>query len=476
MHTKEKVRVLSFILLIILALLQTVSLFGQSDELYRFSQKWYVTPNAGLTVFNGDLSTGFPLVNPDQFGIAFGANLGKRVNKTLDFRFSMQLGSLNGQDDFEEFHNTYMLYTIGPLIRISDFLASNRFQRKNLIYSHISVGYIQWRTDKYSLATGAKTGGNGHSGYGVGFDGRTLQGLVSLGIGYEYKINDQWHFNAEFLFAGSNTDIMDATVRGSGFLKNDWFNSITFGASYQFDWKKPEDKQKKLMASYLENKHKARSRIVADTLTSIKLDPSEVSAICSISTELVVPGQAVKVQLKINKGDLNGKCLIKGLIPAGYTVSNSATTGNMNFFADGRDIIVQSDRTAHFNQLSISFEITTDTACGGEKSIFFTGTIKDNNQKDNKFHCIQHFYQEAPLLLESETDTEIDYSQPKSIDIPQDSLIIREEIIEPPQEIQDSVPDIRTEEIKLEENITLQKTIPDSTSGGNASEKETEKF
>ncbi len=441
----------------------------ESDELYPFSSDWYLTPNAGLTVFYGDLSKGFPLANPDQFGIGYGINLGKRINSKLDFRLQFLAGGLHGRDDIENFDNSFFEYNLGVVVRISEFFMSRAFCKENLFYTQLSIGYIQWVVDKYNLQSGAISGGNGHEGNGAGINGRTLQGMLALGFGYQHDFNKKFSFNAEMSFTGSNTDIMDATIASGGFLKNDWFQYISVGVNYRFDFKN-KDRTKtnapELANLYFDNQRKAK--IIIDTLTSIKLDPTEASLSCTMP-DTISPGETTKIKLMLAKGALKGKCQITGLIPSGYQVLSSNSDNNTNFIAEGRDIFIQTDRPSSRPTILYTFDIKTDTAKGGEKSVFFTGNILDENGLENKFHVIHHFYQEQPLLLESGNANPESYQNAEPIS--KDTVIFSIETEQIEVKPTDSSLFIQNETHKLiSGKDTIDTKIPDSTAKMNLEE------
>jgi hypothetical protein len=201
-------------------------------------EKWEVSPKFGTGLIVSDLS----FYRKDRKDITWAQNfsIGKKLNPWLGARMELINTELSGSGPFwdtgEEdpidvrFYAKNIEYYFSLQFDLSTIINGSNPQRKFLALLTTGVGMANWRTDMYDTYTLAHLTGNGHKPYGSGIDGRTLEGIVPVGLILEYKVfkfvSIEWENTLHFV----NSDKLDNVW--AGFSKDAWWFS---GLGIKFD-------------------------------------------------------------------------------------------------------------------------------------------------------------------------------------------------------------------------------------------------
>ncbi|GAB4314050.1 MAG: hypothetical protein Kow00127_05180 [Bacteroidales bacterium] len=199
---------------------------------------WSFTGQLGVSVFRGDLDRAKTIRFPGVFGIA--AN--KKWHSTGIFNVGSKLqfnfGQLRGEKNGYTFKNNYFEGCLNAHLILNRWI--NRTFRFETFrpYAFAGIGFITYRTLLYAP--------DGRVANGIGYDviennleyngtdpakqspGTEL--MLPVGIGVNYRLDDQFNIEAEASSRFINSDNLDARVR----WKDDkyWFFSI--GVTYKF--------------------------------------------------------------------------------------------------------------------------------------------------------------------------------------------------------------------------------------------------
>lgn len=203
-----------------------------SEERRGFFSNWRLNFNAGLNLFYGDIKQYRYLPMNDDYRVAYGAVLKKQFSPVFGIGFQLLNGKLhssrrNFAGGDKMFDADILEGNMQASINFSNLLAGFNPNRTVSIYGFAGVGLASWYTQLYNNGKPIRTSGASKS-----LGDRTTEGVVPLGLGLKFNINDNIGLNLESSLRTVNSDKLDAWVSG---FKYDFYNYNSFGFYYNLN-------------------------------------------------------------------------------------------------------------------------------------------------------------------------------------------------------------------------------------------------
>jgi len=200
-----------------------------------FSPYWEVGINGGTSLFFGDIKQKpfFPISNNNnEWRLGGGLIAGYQFSHVFGLRGQMLYGQLAGTKRSLDryFEGDYIEFNLNTTINLNNLFGKKRSDRFVSTYLLVGVGITNYNSTFYNLSTGSKIGYIGF-GSGSGINGRTLEGILTGGIGVNFRINNHFVVNFETANRIMNSDEMDGWVKN---FKYDVYNYTSLGLTYRF--------------------------------------------------------------------------------------------------------------------------------------------------------------------------------------------------------------------------------------------------
>ena len=230
-----------FIMVLWLAvfLLPTPSIMAQSTTVGRHASYWQVQLNSGSSLFFGDVKQKkfWPVSsNQNEWRLGAGLNIFRQFSPVFSAGGQALYGQLSGtrRDANQYFESDYIEFTLNANVSLTNLIWKYDPSRHYNVYLLAGVGLTNYNSTVYNLASGAVIAQVGN-GYGSGLGGRTLEGILTGGIGLSYQLNDKLSLHFETTNHMMNSDMMDNWVSG---FKYDFYNYTSIGIAYKFGQKR----------------------------------------------------------------------------------------------------------------------------------------------------------------------------------------------------------------------------------------------
>lgn len=226
---------LLFIIFLLAFLFPTISFAQTNDNNNTFKKHYSINLNGGPTLFWGDLRQYdyYPVINnKNEWNISYGLILNWQISPVFGLRGQLLNGKLSGSNrDINNYFKADILSgNISTSINFSNLFFKYKAKRFFSVYGIAGIGLSNWKTEMKDLQNNNLIASNG-TGNGRGFWGRTLEGNIPLGVGFNFRINNNFVINLENTFYGFNSDKLDTKVSGS---KYDMFSYSSLGLTYKF--------------------------------------------------------------------------------------------------------------------------------------------------------------------------------------------------------------------------------------------------
>lgn len=260
---------------------------------------WQINANFGTSIFFGDIKQYrvWPVSNyENEWRFAGGLQLIKQISPVFGIRGQGLVGNVAGtrREWNRYFESNYIEFNLNTTISLRNII--RKYQPKQFwdAYFIIGMGLTNYNTEVYDLSTKqvVQNVGNG-SGKGIG--GSTLQGIMTGGLGLDFRLSDKINLNLESANRIMNSDDMDGRV--SGFIY-DVYNYTSIGLSYKLGATtkvKKADEYK-----YFNSKDDKVTQTEYDYSYEQPLEPPEVDALSITPAVIDVPVTPV-VEEKIVK-------------------------------------------------------------------------------------------------------------------------------------------------------------------------------
>ncbi len=223
------------ILTIAFTAILTFVLFLPSGLKAQDKSYWELNLNGGTSIFFGDIKQyqWVPVSNNEnEWRFGAGLQFGRQLSYVFGVRGQALYGQLAGtkREWKRYFQSDYIETNLNFTVNFNNIFGAKRSDRFFNLYMITGVGLTQYNTTVYELGTN-KTVAMVGNGYGKGIGGRTLEGILTVGMGADLRINDNLHVTLESVNRGMNSDAYDHWEKGFPF---DVYNYTSLGLSWRF--------------------------------------------------------------------------------------------------------------------------------------------------------------------------------------------------------------------------------------------------
>lgn len=274
---------------------------GSSDKALRLSVGF------GPTLFSGDVKQYryYPVINYESEW-KFGGSLMLEypISNVFSLRGQALYSELAGtRREWKKYFNSELIeFNLNTAINLNNLIGGYRADRPWNINLVVGVGLLNYNTTVYELGTNKILVERGF-GNGSGIDGRTLEGVLMGGIGFDYHINKNWSVRFETAARALNSDLLDDHAGG---FEYDLYNHTSMGFSYTF---KSSGKHIKMVP---ESEPGIR---IADPDVNKPIEPKEESGIDGFNRVIDV----LEVQPKAEPEPPVEEVIVKDETQSGYT-------------------------------------------------------------------------------------------------------------------------------------------------------------
>ena len=190
-----------------------------------FRSYWQLNANAGSSLFFGDIKQYqiWPVSNNEnEWRYAGGFQLIKQISPIFGLRGQVLFGQLSGtrRSLNKYFETDYIEFNLNTTVSLRNIVSKYRSNQFWNIYFSIGVGITNYNTEVKDLTTKQVIQRVGY-GNGSSFGGRTLQGILTGGLGIDLRLSNKWSLNLESANRIMNSDDMDGKISG---FKYDVYN------------------------------------------------------------------------------------------------------------------------------------------------------------------------------------------------------------------------------------------------------------
>ena len=229
---------LLFRLLLISVFLVIISSVADAQSYYRrpkFHNYWKVTFHGGPSIFYGDTKQNkiLPITtNVNELRFAGGVNLEFQFSAPVSIGLQGIYGNLSGtrRQDGIYFESLYIETNIFMNVNFSNLFFGYKPGRFFQAYGVFGGGYLQYDTEQKDLESNKvlKSRGNGE---GKGIGGRSLEGILTYGLGISFKLSHNWALNLQSVNRIMKTDEFDVVKNSYPY---DVYNYTSIGFVYKF--------------------------------------------------------------------------------------------------------------------------------------------------------------------------------------------------------------------------------------------------
>lgn len=201
----------------------------------KFRTYWKVTVHGGPSIFYGDIKQNkwLPVTsNVNELRFAGGVNLEFQFSAPVSFGLQGIYGNLSGT------RRSWGIYFVDNYIETNFFINVNfnnlffgyKTGRKFNVYAVFGGGYLQYNTQQKDLESDKVIKQRGYGG-GRGINGRTLEGILTYGLGINFRLSHNWALNIQSANRIMKSDLMDAYKNSYPY---DVYNYTSVGFVYKF--------------------------------------------------------------------------------------------------------------------------------------------------------------------------------------------------------------------------------------------------
>jgi len=215
----QKYNTLPVFKILITGILLFISLVSLSQN----KSYWELNGNFGASLFYGDIKQYQWVPAKEEWRFGGGVQFGRQFSYVFGLRGQFLYGKLKGvKKEWDTyFTSDYYETNLNVTMNLNNLFGKNkRSDRFFNVYLLAGIGLTQYNSTIYELSTDKIIARVGH-GYGSGIKGRTLEGILTGGLGVDFRINDNFRINLETANRAMNSDFMDHWVNG---FKYDIYN------------------------------------------------------------------------------------------------------------------------------------------------------------------------------------------------------------------------------------------------------------
>jgi hypothetical protein len=201
---------------------------------------WNVSALGGATLFYGDLGIDgiFPTDIPNQVSWAGSLALEKELFKNMDMRGQLLYGNLKGiKENYAtglpanlKFDATLLEYNLNFKYNVTNAILGE--VKPVSLYIYAGMGFSQFRSVRKNSITDVVLEGYGDNG--VTKSAPTIETMVPMGVGLEFKLTDNLFANLDVSMNVVNTDKLDAFISPKTDQYQDMYGITAIGITYKF--------------------------------------------------------------------------------------------------------------------------------------------------------------------------------------------------------------------------------------------------
>ncbi len=255
-----------------------------------FKSYWQINVNGGTSLFFGDIKQYqyWPVSNNEnEWRLGAGIQINRQLSPVFGLRGQALYGQLSGtrREWNRYFESDYIEFNLNTTISVRNIISRYNSSQFWDAYFIVGIGITNYNTRVFDLTTKNIVKELGY-GNGSSFGGRTLEGIMTGGLGLDFRLNNKLNINLETANRIMNSDHMDGVV--SGFVY-DIYNYTSIGISYKFGVKNTKKKSEKY--SYFAPKDKDIKEAEYDYHNTNPIEPPQVDALVIEPTEAVQPNE-----------------------------------------------------------------------------------------------------------------------------------------------------------------------------------------
>ena len=355
-----------------------------------FKRYWSVNLNAGANLFWGDLRQYdfYPITNNEnEWQIGYGLILNWQISPVFGLRGQLLNGKLSGTNREINRYFTADIFesNINGTVNFSNLFFHYKPRRLFSVYGMIGVGLVNWCTKMKVLGTNEVVAEDGY-GNGSGLWGRTVEGVIPVGLGLDFRLTDNWVLNLEGTLHGVNSDKLDMKVGGS---KYDMYSYTSLGVAYKFNLGR---KKSVYTEEFVQEEQ--------DEKISPDIEP-QVSIISEMP-EMIYSEDGFIVKLIVNKNNIEQSGKIIQYFPDGFLPTPTSLT-NGNFIFEDRTLTINWEMLPDISVFTTSYKVLTDSLTTYNYLIIgkFIYTYQDQ-EKSIDFENIIKVEQKSEKIIEDE--------------------------------------------------------------------------
>ncbi len=201
----------------------------------KFHNYWKVTLHGGPSIFYGDIKQNkwLPVTsNVNELRFAGGVNLEFQFSAPVSIGLQATYGNLAGtrRNWGIYFESDYIETNFFMNVNFSNLFFGYKPGRFFQAYGVFGGGYLQYNTQQKDLESDKVLKGRGN-GAGKGIKGRTLEGILTYGLGISFRLSHNWALNLQSVNRIMKTDEFDAYKNSYPY---DVYNYTSVGLVYKF--------------------------------------------------------------------------------------------------------------------------------------------------------------------------------------------------------------------------------------------------
>ena len=335
-----------FAVLILFFLFPKLSFSQNTNNL--FKRYWSVNLNTGANLFWGDLRQNdyFPVSeNENEWQIGYGLIVNWQISPVFGVRGQLLNGKLSGTKRKINRYFTADIFesNINVTANFSNLFFQYKQERLFSVYGMIGVGLANWCTKKKVLGTNEVVAENG-CGNGNGLWGRAMEVVIPVGLGLDFRLNDNWVLNLESTLHSVNSDELDMKV---GESKYDMYSYASLGVTYKFI-------KGRKKAVYTEES------IQEEQDEEILPDVEPQVSIISEMPEMIYSEDEFIVKLIVNKDNIEQSGKIIQYFPDGFLPTTTSLT-NGSFIFEDRTLTINWEMLSDISVFTTSYKVLTDS-------------------------------------------------------------------------------------------------------------------
>ena len=335
-----------FAVLILFFLFPKLSFSQNTNNL--FKRYWSVNLNTGANLFWGDLRQNdyFPVSeNENEWQIGYGLIVNWQISPVFGVRGQLLNGKLSGTKRKINRYFTADIFesNINVTANFSNLFFQYKQERLFSVYGMIGVGLANWCTKKKVLGTNEVVAENG-CGNGNGLWGRAMEVVIPVGLGLDFRLNDNWVLNLESTLHSVNSDELDMKV---GESKYDMYSYASLGVTYKFI-------KGRKKAVYTEES------IQEEQDEEILPDVEPQVSIISEMPEMIYSEDEFIVKLIVNKENIVQSGKIIQYFPDGFLPTTTSLT-NGSFIFEDRTLTINWEMLSDISVFTTSYKVLTDS-------------------------------------------------------------------------------------------------------------------